>query len=33
MRNVFELHQNFGLFPIESVEFDANGRDDNPGEP
>ena len=30
MRNVFELQQNFGSVPIESIEFDANSRDDIP---
>ena len=30
MRNVIQLEQNFGSVPIESVEFDANSRDDIP---
>ena len=30
MRNVFELQQKFGSVPIESIEFDANSRDDIP---
>lgn len=30
MRNVIQLEQNFGSVPIESIEFDANSRDDIP---